>query len=187
VDITSTPIPDVRLIRPVRHADDRGFFSETWSRARFAAAGLDLDWVQDNHSGSRRMHTLRGLHFQTPPFAQAKLVRVLRGAILDVAVDLRRGSPWYARHVSIELTAEDGTQILVPKGFAHGFLTLEPDTQVLYKVDAPYSAAHDAGVAWNDPDLAIDWPVGYDGVTLSDKDRRQPAFVDLPPSPFTWP
>jgi dTDP-4-dehydrorhamnose 3,5-epimerase len=186
VDVTSTRLPDVKLIRPARHGDERGYFSEVWNRDRFAAAGLHFDWVQDNQSRSARAGTLRGLHFQTPPFAQAKLVRVLRGTILDVAVDLRRGSPWYGQHVLVELTSEAWTQILVPRGFAHGFLTLEPDTEVIYKVDAPYSAAHDAGVAWDDPDLAIPWPVTADAITLSDKDRRQPAFRELP-GLFTWP
>lgn len=186
MEVTTAAIPDVKLIRPVRHGDARGWFAEVWSRHRFAEVGLDFAWVQDNQSHSAQAGTLRGLHLQTPPFAQTKLVRVLRGAVLDVAVDLRRGSPWYGRHVLVELSAASGLQILVPRGFAHGFLTLEPDTEVLYKVDAPYAANHDAGVAWDDPDLAIPWPVAREAVTLSDKDRRQPAFRDLP-AWFAWP
>jgi dTDP-4-dehydrorhamnose 3,5-epimerase len=175
----------VKLIRPVRHGDRRGYFAETWNRERFAQAGLDFDWVQDNESLSAELHTLRGLHFQRPPFAQTKLVRVLQGAVLDVAVDLRQGSPWYGQHVLAELTAGCGEQLLVPKGFAHGFLTLEPATLVAYKVDAPYSAGHDAGVAWDDPDLAIPWPTGDTAPTLSEKEGRQPALRDLPAC-FNW-
>jgi dTDP-4-dehydrorhamnose 3,5-epimerase len=186
VKVMDTSIPDVKLICPVRHGDDRGYFSEVWNRRRFAEAGMDFDWVQDNQSCSAQVHTLRGLHFQTPPYAQTKLVRVLRGTILDAVVDLRYGSPWYGQHVVAELSADSWTQILVPKGFAHGFLTLEPDTEVLYKVDVAYATDHDAGVAWDDPDLAIPWPVARDRVKLSDKDRRQPAFRDLP-AWFTWP
>lgn len=174
----------MKLIRPVRHGDHRGYFAEVWNRQRFAEAGLDHDWVQDNESLSAEMHILRGLHFQLPPFAQTKLVRVLHGAVLDVAVDLRVGSPWYGQHVLAELTARGGEQLLIPRGFAHGFLTLEPATLVAYKVDAPYSARHDAGVAWDDPELAIPWPAG-DAPILSEKDRRQPALRDLPGC-FTW-
>jgi dTDP-4-dehydrorhamnose 3,5-epimerase len=143
-------------------------------------AGLDLDFVQDNHSRSAGRGTLRGLHFQSPPYAQSKLVRVLRGAILDVAVDIRHGSPSFGRHVTVELTADSWQQLLVPKGFAHGFVTLLPDTEVFYKVDAYYAAQHDMGVLWNDPDLAIAWPMRGDEVVLSDKDRAQPRFADLP-------
>ncbi len=173
-------IPDVLLIEPVRHGDDRGFFSEIYNQRAFEAAGLPTEFVQDNHSLSRPRGTLRGLHFQAPPFAQAKLVRVVRGSIFDVAVDLRRGSPTFGRHVSAILSAENWRQMLIPVGFAHGFCTLEADTEVLYKVDAFYSREHDFGVSWNDPSIAIDWPVPPEGPTLSDKDRKHPPLSDLP-------
>ncbi len=172
-------LPDVKLIRPARFGDDRGFFSETWSQRAMRAAGLDLDFVQDNHSLSRTRGTLRGLHFQSPPFAQAKLVRVVRGAILDVAVDIRHGSPTFGQHVSAVISAELWNQILVPVGFAHGFVTIEPDTEVIYKVTEVYSPEHDKGVRWNDAQLGIDWGVGEDEVILSEKDRKLPALHAL--------
>jgi dTDP-4-dehydrorhamnose 3,5-epimerase len=180
MQIDRLSIPDVLIIRPKRFGDHRGFFSETWSRAAFAAAGLDLDFVQDNHSLSAEKGTVRGLHFQSPPKAQDKLVRVVRGAILDVAVDIRRGSPTYGRHVSAVISAAEWNQILVPKGFAHGFCTLEPDTEVVYKVTDGYAPEHDHGLAWDDPALAIDWPVSAGAAVLSDKDRRHPVLADLP-------
>ena len=173
-------IPEVRIIRPRRHGDARGFFSETWSRQALAEAGIGLDFVQDNHAFSAEAGTVRGLHFQIPPYAQAKLVRVVRGAILDVAVDIRAGSPTYGRHVAAVISAAEWNQILVPVGFAHGLATLEPGTEVLYKVSAPYSPAHDKGLLWNDPALGIDWPVGEAEAIVSDKDRRQPQLADLP-------
>ena len=164
------------VLTPARHGDDRGYFSETWNRRRLAEAGLDVDFVQDNESLSPATGTLRGLHCQAPPFAQAKLVRVTRGAILDVAVDVRRGSPSFGRWVSAEISAENGAQILVPRGFLHGFVTRAPDTQVVYKVDNPYDAASDMGVLWNDADLGIDWGIAPEAVILSEKDRGLPAF-----------
>ena len=176
MQIQSLAIPDIKIITPVRHGDERGFFSEVYNQAALAAAGIDIPFVQDNHSLSVPQGTVRGLHFQTPPFAQAKLVRVLRGAILDVAVDLRRGSPTYGQHVSAVLSAEIGNQILVPVGFAHGFATLEPNTEILYKVSAPYSREHDRGLLWNDPALGIDWPVAAEAAVLSAKDRVQPPL-----------
>lgn len=178
--VESLAIPEVRIIRPERHGDARGFFSETWSRRALAGAGIDIDFVQDNHAFSAEAGTVRGLHFQTPPFAQAKLVRVVRGAILDVAVDIRAGSPTYGRHVTAVISAENWDQILVPAGFAHGLATLEPGTEVLYKVSAPYSADHDEGLLWNDPALGIDWRLDEAEAIVSDKDRRQPALADLP-------
>ncbi|MFC0284443.1 dTDP-4-dehydrorhamnose 3,5-epimerase [Camelimonas abortus] len=181
VSVVPTEIPDVKIITPRRFADERGFFSETWNSAALKEAGLDLTFVQDNHSLSRPAGTVRGLHFQSAPFAQGKLVRVPRGRILDVAVDLRRSSPTYGRHVAVELSAGNWRQLWIPVGFAHGFCTLEPDTEVIYKVTAPYSAAHDHGVLWNDPDLAIDWPVAPENAVLSAKDRNQPRFRDLQP------
>lgn len=183
MEIRTTALPDVKILTPRRFGDDRGYFSETWKAPRMAEAGLDLAFVQDNESLSAAAGTLRGLHYQAPPFAQAKLVRVVRGAILDVAVDARRSSPTYGRWVAEEISAANGAQILVPRGFLHGFVTLTDDTQVLYKVDNVYDAASDGNVRWNDPDLAIDWGVGPEGVTLSEKDRAAPAFRDWV-SPF---
>lgn len=169
----------VVLLRTPRHGDARGWFSETWSRARFAAAGIDCDFVQDNQSWSEAQGVVRGLHFQRPPYAQAKLVRCLRGAILDVVVDLRAGSPSFGRHYAVELTAESGDQLFVPPAFAHGFVTLKPGTEVAYKVSAPYAPAHEAGLAWDDPDLAIDWPLAVDQAILADRDRIWPRLRDL--------
>lgn len=174
-------IPDVLLVEPARHGDARGFFSEVWSRGSFAQHGLDIDFVQDNHAFSAAPFVLRGLHFQTPPSAQGKLVRVARGAILDVAVDIRQGSPTYGQHVAVELSAANWHQLWVPRGFAHGYCTLEPDTEVLYKTDAPYDRAADGGIAWDDPALAIAWPAGTP--ILSDKDRAAPRLADIP-APF---
>ena len=181
MEVRSTEIPEVKLIKPARYGDHRGFFSETYNRRALAEAGIDIDFVQDNHSSSREAGTLRGLHFQSPPHAQAKLVRVLRGAVVDVAVDLRHGSPTYGRHVIAELSADNWTQMLTPRGFAHGLLTLVPDTDLAYKVDAYFAPKHDLGVRWDDPELAIPWPLPPERVVLSDKDRRQPLFKDLPP------
>lgn len=176
-------IPDVLLLEPARHGDARGFFSEVWSARAMAAQGLDIGFVQDNHAASAQRFVLRGLHFQRPPSAQGKLVRVGRGAILDVAVDIRQGSPTYGRHVALELSAANWRQMWVPRGFAHGYLTLEPDTEVLYKTDAYYDRAADAGIAWDDPALAIAWPVEAGEVVLSDKDRTAPRLADIAP-PF---
>jgi len=184
MDISPLEIPDVKVLRPKKDGDARGFFSETWSRVAMAGAGLDIDFVQDNQSLSAMRGTVRGLHFQTPPHAQAKLLRVIRGAVFDVAVDLRRGSPDYGRHVSAVISAEAWNQILVPVGFAHGFMTLEPDTEVIYKVSGIYSPANDAGILWNDPDLGIAWPLDVEA-TLSDKDRVQPRLRDFE-TPFTY-
>lgn len=175
-------LPDVLVFKPKRHGDARGFFSETYSRRSLLEAGVDIEFVQDNHSLSATPGTVRGLHFQTGAFAQAKLIRVGRGAILDVAVDIRRDSPTYGRHVAVEISADAWNQILIPVGFAHGLCTLTPDTEVQYKVSAPYSPAHDHGVLWNDPDIGIEWPVTEADALLSDKDRDQPRLAELP----TW-
>lgn len=180
VTVESLAIPEVRIIRPKKHGDARGFFSETYNARALAEAGIDITFVQDNHAFSAQQGTVRGLHFQTAPFAQDKLVRVVRGAILDVAVDLRVGSPTFGQHVSAVISAEEWNQILVPIGFAHGLVTLAPDTEVLYKVSNYYSPEHDKGVLWNDPDIGIDWPVDEAAAILSDKDRRQPRLADLP-------
>ncbi len=173
-------IPEVLLIEPRRFGDARGFFSETWKRGAFAAAGLGVDFVQDNHSLSREVGVVRGLHFQIPPQVQGKLVRVVRGAILDVAVDIRRNSPSFGRHVTAELSADNWRQLWVPPGFAHGFCTRQPATEVIYKVTAPYAPECDKGLAWDDPDLRIAWPVAPGAAILSDKDRCQPRLSDLP-------
>lgn len=178
--VTPTAIDAVKVIIPKNFPDARGVFCETYNHRRFVEHGIAFDFVQDNQSSSRETGTIRGLHFQSHPAAQDKLVRVVRGRILDVAVDLRRASPSYGQWVAEELSAENGKQLLVPVGFAHGFCTLEPDTEVVYKVTQYYSPAHDFGVAWDDPDLAIDWPVDRDQVVLSDKDARLPPFRSLP-------
>jgi dTDP-4-dehydrorhamnose 3,5-epimerase len=180
LQITATAIPEVKQLRPVRHQDPRGFFSEIYREDRLREAGIAAQFVQENHSLSHDRGVVRGLHFQTPPMAQGKLVRVAAGAILDVAVDIRRGSPTWGRHVAVELSAAAGNQLYVPEGFAHGFCTLEPDTEVVYKVNRYYSREHDLGLAWDDPALAIAWPVGAAAAILSDKDRCQPLLADLP-------
>jgi dTDP-4-dehydrorhamnose 3,5-epimerase len=177
--IIEAEIPDIKIICTERHADARGSFSETYHQLKFAGLGVSADFVQDNHSVSVCPGTVRGLHFQKPPFAQAKLVRVLRGAILDVAVDLRQASPTFGQHVCVRLSAENCNQLFVPTGFAHGFCTLVPDTEVLYKVSNFYAPEHDSGVLWDDPDLRIDWPVQRDAAVLSDKDTRLPRFRDI--------
>jgi dTDP-4-dehydrorhamnose 3,5-epimerase len=169
------------LIQPKRFGDHRGFFLETYSSRDFAALGIADQFLQDNHSLSAATGTVRGLHFQTPPRAQAKLVRVLRGRILDIAVDLRRSSPHFGRHIAAELSAENAVQFYVPIGFAHGFCTLEPDTEVAYKVSDYYALECDRGLAWDDPALGISWPVGLADAQLSDRDRRQPRLADLQP------
>lgn len=178
--ITPTAIEAVKLITPQSFDDARGAFCETYNRKRFFDHGVTLEFVQDNQSLSVESGTVRGLHFQSHPFAQDKLVRVLRGRIVDVAVDLRRSSPTYGRWVAEELSADNGRQLLVPIGFAHGFCTLEPETQVFYKVTAHYSPANDHGVAWDDPDLAITWPVDAGKAVLSKKDATMPRFNSLP-------
>ena len=166
-------------LRPRRFADDRGFFSETWNKARFAEAGITTDFVQDNHSLSSVAGTLRGLHFQAPPLAQAKLVRVTRGSAFDVAIDLRPGSPTYRQWAGVTLSAAEWNQLLIPIGFAHGFLTLEPDTEVQYKASAPYDPATDRAIRFDDPAIGIDWPIAVDRLILSDRDRGAPLLADV--------
>ena len=170
-------IPKVKVLIPEKHGDRRGFFSEVYSRKALAAAGIDFEFVQDNHSSSARRGTVRGLHFQVPPRAQDKLVRVVRGSAFDVAVDLRRSSSTYGRHVSVVLSAETWNQILIPAGFAHGFMTLEPETEVVYKSSDYYAPDHDRGLLWNDPALGIRWPLPERDAVLSEKDRGQPGFA----------
>jgi dTDP-4-dehydrorhamnose 3,5-epimerase len=171
-------IPEVLLITPARFGDSRGFFSETFNAARFAEAGIAGPFVQDNHSLSAAPGTVRGLHCQIGENVQGKLLRVVRGALWDVAVDIRRGSPTYGQHVAAVLSAANWAQIWVPPGFLHGFCTLEPDTEVIYKVTAPYDPAAERGVAWDDPDLALTWPVSGEAALLSDKDRVLPRLAD---------
>ncbi len=183
LDIRSLAIPDVKVITPKRHGDARGYFAETWNRKGFRDAGIDADFCQDNQSHSAPLGTVRGLHFQTPPHTQAKLVSVLRGRVFDVVVDLRKASPTFRRHVTFELNAEDGHQIFVPRGFAHGYATLASDTTVLYKADAHYAPSNDAGILWSDPDLAISWPVRAEDAVLSAKDAALPRLRDIV-SPF---
>jgi dTDP-4-dehydrorhamnose 3,5-epimerase len=180
MQVIPTEIPDVKEIRPVRHHDPRGFFSEIFRESVLREYGIDATFVQENHSLSLERGVIRGLHFQIPPASQAKLVRVAVGSIFDVAVDIRTGSPTYGKHVAVILNAAQGNQLFVPEGFAHGFCTLEPDTEIVYKVNRYYSRAHDVGVAWDDRDLAIAWPVPRDQALLSDKDRRQPGLSELP-------
>jgi dTDP-4-dehydrorhamnose 3,5-epimerase len=178
-EIRRLDIPDLLEILPRRFGDHRGFFSETWSAAAFRALGIDAEFVQDNHSFSAVPGVLRGLHYQVPPFAQAKLVRVSRGAIYDVAVDIRRGSPTFGRHAGLTVSAQAWNQIFVPVGFAHGFVTLEPDTEVQYKVSAPYAPDHERAVAWDDANLGIAWPLPADPI-LSAKDAQAPRLADMP-------
>lgn len=176
----------VQLIHPTRHGDARGWFTETYNVERFAKLGIDITFVQDNHSLSALPYTLRGLHFQTPPHAQDKLVRCIAGRIFDVAVDIRKGSPTYGHWVGAELSTENGHQLFVPAGFAHGFVTLEPNCEVVYKCSALYAPDHDGGVIWDDPDIGVAWPIP-DGASpeLSEKDRRLPRLADFD-SPFDY-
>lgn len=180
-----TSLPDVLILTPRRHGDARGHFSEVWNRQTLARLGIDIDFVQDNHSLSRQAGTVRGLHFQAPPHAQAKLVRCGAGAILDVAVDIRRGSPSYGRWVRVELSAENGRQLLIPAGFLHGFVTLRPETEVLYKCSDVYAPGCDGAVRFDDPDLGIDWGIDPAQAVLSDKDRAAQGYADFR-SPFTF-
>jgi dTDP-4-dehydrorhamnose 3,5-epimerase len=181
--ITPLALPEVLLITPKRHGDARGWFAETWSEKLMADAGLTHPFVQDNQAFNARKGTVRGLHFQRAPHAQGKLVRVLKGAIFDVAVDLRRGSPSYGRWVAATLTASGGGQLFVPRGFAHGYVTLEDDTALFYKVDGQYAPELEGGVAWNDADVAIAWPFNGEPL-LSEKDQRLPRLKDLGPVDF---
>ena len=179
MQVENTAIADVKIITPNKFGDHRGFFSEVYSRKAWAEAGLDYEFVQDNHSFSVEVGVIRGLHFQTEPFGQDKLVRVAKGRVLDVAVDLRRSSQTYGKHVAVELSAANWRQLLVPIGFAHGFCTLEADCEVLYKVTNIYSPAHDKGLAFDDPALGIDWRIDLAKAVLSDKDRKQPRLAEL--------
>ena len=180
-EIRRLAIPDVLLITPRRFGDERGFFAETYSRRLLAEHGFDAEFVQDNHAMSSRRGVLRGLHFQRPPFMQHKLVRVTRGAVFDVAVDIRQGSPTFGRWAGAELSAENGRQLLTPRGFAHGYLTLSETTEVVYKVTDYYAPQSEDGLSWSDPALGIDWPMPLDEVTTNARDAAWPLLADLKP------
>lgn len=179
MQVIETAIADVKVLVPKQFRDHRGFFSEVYSRKALAAAGIDREFVQDNHSLSVEKGVLRGLHYQLPPMAQDKLVRVVRGAILDVAVDIRRSSPTFGKHVAVEISADNWRQIFVPVGFAHGFVTLEPNTEVIYKVSAPYSPEHERAIRWNDPALGINWGVTEGQAILSGRDQTHPPLASV--------
>lgn len=185
MQIEKTALSGVVVITPRRFGDARGWFSETWNAERMAEAGLDLAFVQDNHSLSATKGTLRGLHYQRPPHAQDKLVRCTRGEIFDVAVDIRKGSPTYGKWVGEVLSAENGRQLLIPKGFLHGFVTLTADCEVQYKCTDVYAPDCDGGIRWNDPTIGIDWGLGDTAPVLSAKDEVAPLLADFD-SPFTW-
>jgi dTDP-4-dehydrorhamnose 3,5-epimerase len=182
VDVQTFPLAGPLLLTPTRHRDERGFLSETWNERTLAGIGVTDRFIQENHTVSHRPWTVRGLHFQLPPKPMAKLVRVVRGSLLDVAVDVRSGSPTFGQHVSVELSAENWAQLYIPEGFAHGLCTLEPETEVVYLASHTWDPDLDRGVAWDDPDLAIPWPIGPDQAVLSPKDRAQPRLADLPPA-----
>lgn len=184
MQIEETKLAGVKILQPKRFGDHRGFFAETFSKRLLAEAGITEDFVQDNHSLSAAVGTVRGLHFQAPPKAQAKLVRCGRGAIFDVAVDIRRGSPTYGEWVGVTLSAENGTQLMIPAGFAHGFATLEPDSEIVYKCSEYYAPETEGAVRWDDPDLAIDWPLKSAAI-LSEKDAAAPFLAELD-TPFTF-
>lgn len=180
LDITATRLPEVLILKPKIFEDNRGYFTETYNLKRAQdLAGLPTNFVQDNVSLSRLKGTVRGIHFQKPPFAQDKLVRVLKGRILDVAVDLRVGSPNFGQSVSVELSADNFLQLFIPKGFGHAFCTLEDNTEVQYKVTDYYAPEHDSGIIWNDKDLNINWPFKENELLLSDKDKALPSFSEL--------
>jgi dTDP-4-dehydrorhamnose 3,5-epimerase len=183
LDVQPTALAGVLILTPVRHGDVRGFFSESWNRARMVDAGIEIDFVQDNHSLSAKVGTVRGLHFQSHPHAQAKLVRCGRGALYDVAVDIRRGSSTYGNWIGVDLSFENGKQLLVPAGFLHGFVTRSPDTEIVYKCSDYYSPECDGAVRWDS--CGVDWGIASGDIVLSDKDKEAPALADFN-SPFVW-
>jgi dTDP-4-dehydrorhamnose 3,5-epimerase len=180
MEIARTSIEGVLVIQPKKFADARGFFAPVFRQSLLEEAGVTHGWVQDNQSLSLKRGTVRGMHFQRPPFAQAKLVRVVRGAAMDVCVDLREGSPSFGQHVAVELSAENLTQVYIPPGFAHGFCTLSDNTEVLYKVSADWSPQHEGGVRWNDPAFGIDWPVKAGREVIAERDASWPLLADTP-------
>ena len=185
VRIESTKLEGVHILTPDRHNDARGFFAELWNRSHLRDAGLDIDFVQDNHSHSGAAGTVRGLHYQSPPHAQAKLVRCAKGALFDVVVDIRLGSPTYGEWVGLELTQDNGRQILISEGFAHGFVTRAPDTEICYKCSNQYKPQSEGAIFWCDPDLGIDWGLGSEEPILSEKDKLAPRLSEIE-SPFTF-
>lgn len=185
MDVQALAIPEVLLLKPKRFGDDRGFFSEVFKESQARNAGIVERFVQDNHSFSAEKGVIRGLHFQAPPVAQGKLIRVTRGSIFDVAIDIRQGSPTYGQHVAAELSADNWSQLWVPPGFAHGFCTLEPNVEVIYKVTAEYSPTSEGGVMWNDAALGIAWPIAPSEAVLSGRDTKWPMLADLR-SPFRY-
>lgn len=180
-----TKIEDVIILVPQRFCDDRGFFSESWNKRALAAHGLDREWVQDNHSLSRQSGTVRGLHLQYPPHAQAKLVRCGRGALFDVAVDVRKGSPTFGQWVGVDLSFENGLQLFIPEGFLHGFATREPDTEIVYKCSDYYAADCDHSVAYDCPQIAVDWGLDVTNPIISEKDAKASGLADFD-SPFQY-
>ncbi len=185
VKIEETGLPGVKILSPARHGDARGFFCESWNRAALAERGIDIDFVQDNHSLSAAVGTVRGLHFQAPPHAQAKLVRCGRGRLFDVAVDIRKGSPTYGKWTGVELSFENGKQMLVPVGFLHGFVTREPDTEIIYKCSDYYAPEFDGAVRFDDPDIGIDWGMEPGKAVISDKDAAAPLLSEFR-TPFVY-
>jgi dTDP-4-dehydrorhamnose 3,5-epimerase len=181
LDISPLELAGVLEIRPHRIGDERGFFSETWNAQKFAQAGLDLHFVQENHSYSAARGVLRGLHYQLMPYAQDKLIRVARGSIFDVAVDVRGDSPTFGKWCAVRISAAEWNQLLVPKGFAHGFLTLEPDTEVIYMVTAPYSPSHERAIRFDDAEIGIAWPIDHSLLQLSERDRNAPPLAHAEP------
>jgi dTDP-4-dehydrorhamnose 3,5-epimerase len=180
MQVTVAELAEIKILKPVRNQDTRGFFSEVYRKDFLQGQGIFADFVQENHSLSAARGVVRGLHFQIPPFAQAKLLRVTAGSIFDVAVDIRWGSPSWGRHVGVVLSATEWNQIFIPEGFAHGFCTLEPNSEVIYKVASYYSPEHDRGLRWDDPALDISWPITEAEAVLSPKDREHPRLADLP-------
>lgn len=185
MNVQETALPGVLLLTPVRHGDARGFFSESWNRQLLRDKGIDIDFVQDNHSLSEQVGTVRGLHFQTPPRAQDKLVRCGRGLLFDVAVDIRRGSPTFGQWVGYELSFENGHQLLVPAGFAHGFVTRAPGTEIIYKCSDYYAPECDRALKWDDATVGVDWGLDSADAILSAKDTSAPSLADLD-NPFEW-
>ena len=185
MEVEQTALDGVLILTPKRFCDPRGFFAESWNAKRQSDAGIDIDFVQDNHSISTQVGTVRGLHFQAPPHAQAKLVRCGRGCLFDVAVDIRRGSPTFGQWVGEELSFENGKQLLIPAGFLHGFVTRQPDTEIVYKCSDYYSPECDGAVRFDDPDIGIDWGLNEAEAVLSDKDSAAPFLKDFD-TPFTY-
>lgn len=180
MEIISTAIPDVKIIHPKRIGDSRGFFSETFRKNVLERAGIHCDFVQDNQSLSAQRGVVRGLHYQVKPHAQTKLIRVVRGSVFDVALDIRRNSPTFGKHVALVISADEWNQLLIPPGFAHGFATLEPNTEVIYKVDDYWLPDFERGILWNDPALGIQWPISAQEAILSARDQKNPPFSEVP-------